>query len=79
FLERNIRKYMPSFLDTFLTPLCTVRLGGLVALLVIQPLGEVLTTALYSGLNFVYEKLGLVGGYILSAGFLPLVSVGLHQ
>lgn len=30
-------------------------------------------------LNFVYEKMGLVGGYILSAGFLPLVSVGLHQ
>ncbi len=79
FLERNIRKYMPSFLDTFLTPLCTVILGGLVALLVIQPLGEVLTTAIYSGLNFVYEKLGIVGGYILSAGFLPLVSVGLHQ
>ncbi len=62
-----------------MTPLCTVILGGLVALLVIQPLGEVLTTAIYSGLNFVYEKLGIVGGYILSAGFLPLVSVGLHQ
>lgn len=25
------------------------------------------------------EKLGVLGGYILSAGFLPLVSVGLHQ
>ncbi|MFX3926917.1 PTS transporter subunit EIIC, partial [Streptococcus suis] len=57
FLERNIRKFMQSFLDTFLTPLCTVILGGLVALLVIQPIGEVLTTAIYSGLNFVYEKL----------------------
>ena len=25
------------------------------------------------------KKLGVVGGYILSAGFLPLVAVGLHQ
>ena len=26
-----------------------------------------------------YKKLGILGGYILAAGFLPLVSVGLHQ
>lgn len=79
YLERGIRKFMPSFLDTFLTPLCTVIIGGLLALLVLQPLGNFLTTGIYSSLNFVYEKLGVLGGYLLSAGFLPLVSVGLHQ
>ena len=26
-----------------------------------------------------YTSLGVVGGYVLSAGFLPIVSVGLHQ
>lgn len=48
-------------------------------LLIIQPVGAWLTTGIFTVLNFVYEKMGLVGGYILSAGFLPLVSVGLHQ
>ena len=33
----------------------------------------------YTHLTFIFEKLGVLGGYILSAGFLPLVSVGLHQ
>ena len=48
-------------------------------MLVIQPVGAWLTTAIFSVLTFIFEKLGVLGGYILSAGFLPLVSVGLHQ
>lgn len=48
-------------------------------IMIIQPVGAWLTTGIFTVLNFVYEKMGLVGGYILSAGFLPLVSVGLHQ
>jgi PTS system sucrose-specific IIC component len=78
-LERKIRKVMPDILQTFFTPLFTVIIGSLVALIVLQPVGAGLTSAIYFILNFVYDKLGVVGGYILSAGFLPLVSVGLHQ
>ena len=70
---------MPDFLDTFLTPLLTVIIGGFLALLIIQPLGELITGSIFTTLNFFYEKLGVLGGYLLSAGFLPLVSVGLHQ
>lgn len=79
YLERGIRKIMPSLLDTFLTPLCTVIIGGLVSIIVIQPLGSVLTTGIFDSLNFIYTQLGILGGYILSTGFLPLVSIGLHQ
>lgn len=79
YLEKGIRKWMPTILDTFFTPLLTVIVGGLVTIIVLQPLGALLTNAIYFILNFVYTYLGAVGGYILSAGFLPLVSVGLHQ
>ncbi len=79
YLEKWIRKIMPTILDTFFTPLLTVIIGSLVALIVLQPVGAFLTTGIFSVLDFVYNKLGVVGGYILSAGFLPLVSVGLHQ
>lgn len=48
-------------------------------MLVIQPLGAFLTEGIFTVVTFVYEKLGAVGRHILSAGFLPLVSVGLHQ
>ncbi len=47
--------------------------------MVIQPLGAGLTKVIFAVLSFAYEKMGVVGGYILSAGFLPLVAVGLHQ
>ena len=79
FMEKNIRKIMPSVLDTFITPLLVLILGAFSLMLVIQPVGAWLTTGIFSVLNFVYEQMGIVGGYILAAGFLPLVSIGLHQ
>lgn len=79
FLEKKIRKVMPSVLDTFLSPLLVLIIGAFSMMLVIQPLGAFLTEGIFTVVTFVYEKLGAVGGYILSAGFLPLVSVGLHQ
>ncbi|MBE6072213.1 MAG: PTS trehalose transporter subunit IIBC [Clostridium butyricum] len=78
-LERQIRKIMPDILQTFFTPLLTVIIGCLVTLLILQPVGAALTTGIFGLLNFIYIKLGVVGGYILSAGFLPLVAIGLHQ
>ncbi|HEX9025735.1 MAG TPA: PTS transporter subunit EIIC [Clostridium sp.] len=78
-LERQIRKFMPDILQTFFTPLLTVIIGGIITLLVLQPIGAGLTVGIFGILNFVYGSLGVVGGYILSAGFLPLVAVGLHQ
>ena len=79
FLEKQIRKIMPNMLDTFFTPLLTVILGGLVTVIVLQPIGAALTSGIFTVLNFLYTDLGALGGYLLSAGFLPLVSVGLHQ
>ncbi len=79
YLEKSIRKFMPTILDTFFTPLLTVIVGGLVTVLVLQPIGTLLTNGIYYLLDFLYADLGVVGGYLLSAGFLPLVAVGLHQ
>ena len=78
-IERNVRKVMPAMLDTFFTPLITLIIGAFIALLIIQPVGTAVTEGIFQILDFVYNKLGIVGGYILAAGFLPLVSVGLHQ
>lgn len=79
FLEKNIRKFMPDVLTTFFTPLLTVIIGGVIMVLLLQPVGAFLTKAIFDGLLFFYEKMGVIGAYLLSALFLPLVSVGLHQ
>ncbi|CAM3079612.1 PTS transporter subunit EIIC [Streptobacillus ratti] len=78
-LERSIRKIMPTMLDTFFTPLFTLLISVFIAILLIQPLGTYITSSIFIILDIVYNKFGIAGGYILSAGFLPLVSVGLHQ
>jgi len=79
FLEKRIRKIMPDLLDTFFTPVCTVIIGGLIAVILIQPIGYLLTTGTFEAINWIYDTLGVVAGYILSALFLPLVAFGLHH
>ena len=78
-LEKKLRKIMPALIDTFITPLLVLLIGAVAIVLVIQPAGAFLSKGIYTVMDFVYSKLGFVGGYILAAGFLPLVSVGLHQ
>ena len=78
-LERKVRKYMPGIIDTFATPLLVVIVGGIAIVAVLQPVGTVLTQGVFAVMEFMYEQMGALGGYVLAAGFLPLVSVGLHQ
>ncbi len=78
-LEKKLRSIIPNMVDTFMTPLITLIFGGIVSLLVIQPLGAGLTNIIFTILDFIYTKMGVLGGAVLSIGFLPLVSVGLHQ
>ncbi len=79
FLEKRLHKVMPSTLDTFFTPLLTVGVGSVVAVIALQPLGAFLTQGIFFVLQFFYDTLGVFGAYLLSSTFLPLVSVGLHQ
>lgn len=79
FLEKKIRRIMPSVLDTFISPLLVLLVGVVALVVVIQPLAALLTKGIFVVMEFAYNKMGAVGGFFLAAGFLPLVSVGLHQ
>ncbi len=78
-LEKRVRKVMPAAIDTFISPLVVLIVGALALALVLQPLSAILTQGIYVAMDFVYVKMGVVGGYILASTFLPLVSLGLHQ
>ena len=78
-LERRLRKIVPTLIDTFVTPLTVLVVVGLLIIAALQPLGTLLTQGVYAVMKFVYEQMGVLGGYLLAAGFLPLVSVGMHQ
>lgn len=79
YIERYVRRFVPETVDMFVTPLLTLLIGGFISVLAFQYLGVLLTDGIYIMTEFVFTKLGIFGGFILSAIQLPLVSMGLHR
>ena len=78
-VERWLRSWVPDTLDMILTPLCSLIITAFLAIFILQPLGAVLTKAIFALADVLLNKLGFIGAYALSALQLPLVSVGLHR
>jgi PTS system sucrose-specific IIC component len=79
-IEKWVRKRVPAWLDLFVVPVVTVLVGAAVCILVIMPIAGLLM----QGINWVLidlalERGGVIGGYLLSSLFLPLVMLGIHQ
>ncbi len=83
YIEKGLKKVVPDVLDLFITPLVTLTLSVLVALVVIQPIGGfisdtiglVVANTVASG-NMVVS---VISGAVSGALFLPLVMTGMHQ
>lgn len=79
-IEKYLRKFIPDSLDLLVTPLLTILIGSFITLAIIMPLsGIIMNSITWFLVDFCLYKLGALGGYILSATFLPIVTVGLHQ
>ncbi|ALX50146.1 glucose PTS transporter subunit IIA [Lentibacillus amyloliquefaciens] len=79
-IEKFIRNHVPDSLDLILTPLITVMVGSLATIVVIQPIAGILMDGItWFLVDGMLEAGGVIGGFILSATFLPLVTVGMHQ
>lgn len=78
-LEKKVRKFIPEVLDLFLTPLLVVLIAGFVALILLQPLGGLISDSIGTAVKAVIGTGGAVTGFILAGTFLPLVMTGLHQ
>lgn len=79
YLERYLRKIIPSSLDLFVTPTLVLLISGFAAIFILQPIGGFLSDAITNGCKLAVEHGGILTGFILSAAFLPLVMTGLHQ
>ena len=79
YIEKFVRKYTPEIVDMFVTPLITIIVGGFLSVLVFQYLGSILTEGLFFVTEFIFNRLWIFGGFILSMVQLPLVSIGLHR
>lgn len=78
-VEKSLRKSLPDALDLMVTPILTIVISGLVAVIVLQPLGGLISDSIGNIVSVVIEKGGAITGAILGGTFLPLVMLGIHQ
>lgn len=79
FLEKRIRKFVPSSLDIIITPTLALLITGVATLFVLQPVGGFISDLITKGLLGILDVGGVVAGLVLAGTFLPLVVTGLHQ
>ena len=78
-LEKRLHRVVPEIFDLFLTPLLTVLLAGTVTVLVVQPLGGVLSDWIGRTATAAVGSGGAVTGFVLGGLWLPMVMLGIHQ
>ena len=78
-LEKTFRKFVPSYLDNLVTPLCSLFIAGFLAFTVIGPFGREAGSLISTGLTWLYDTLGFVGGAIFGTLYAPIVITGMHQ
>ncbi len=78
-LEKRLHRVVPEIFDLFLTPLLTVLLAGAATVLVVQPLGGVLSDWIGRTATAAVGSGGAVTGFVLGGLWLPMVMLGIHQ
>lgn len=78
-LEKNFRKFIPSYLDNLVTPMFSLFIAGFLAFTVIGPFGREAGSLISAGLTWLYDTLGFFGGAIFGTLYAPIVITGMHQ
>lgn len=78
-LEKKVRKFMPSVIDLIATPTIVLLVIGVGSLYIIHPLGVTLTKGISNIVEALIDRGGFLIGAVLSGTFLPLVMTGLHR
>ncbi|MGV3278675.1 PTS transporter subunit EIIC [Rickettsiales bacterium LUAb2] len=79
FVERFLRKYLKGALDLILIPLLTILITGVIAIIILQPIGGYISNGIGQVSMIAIQNGGIFAGFILGGAFLPLVMTGLHQ
>lgn len=79
-IEKKMRSIVPAALDLFLVPFITLMVGGVITAFIVMPVAAgIMQFMTWLLVDIALTKGGVIGGYILSATFLPLVMLGIHQ
>ena len=78
-LEKKLHRIIPEMFDLFLTPLFVVLIAGTLAIVVLQPIGGIISEGIGAAATTAINQGGAFTGFILGGLWLPMVMLGLHQ
>ncbi|HBU8667706.1 PTS transporter subunit EIIC [Klebsiella oxytoca] len=78
-LEKRVRRFVPDIVDVVATPTIVLVVMAAALLLVIMPVAGVISNGILHGLNGLLSTGGIAAGFVLSALFPFLISLGLHH
>ena len=78
-IEKNVRKIVPNMLDILLTPLITVILTGLLALVVVGPFANWIGDGISVFLQYALNNFGIFAGLLFGGLYSAIVISGIHH
>lgn len=78
-VETFLRKITHSSLDNLLTPLLSIFITGLLTFTLVGPLTRSAGNLLTSGVVWLYDTTGFIGGAIFGLFYAPIVITGMHH
>lgn len=78
-IEKWLHKRLSGTADFLLTPLITLLVTGFLTFVIVGPITREISDGLTNGLDWLYNTLGPVGGFIFGLFYSPIVVTGLHQ
>ncbi len=78
-IEKFLHKKIPEMFDLFLTPLITFLTAGFFAIVLIQPIGGLISETIGNLATNAIQSGGAFVGFILAGLWLPMVMFGVHQ
>lgn len=78
-LDKLLAKIIPDVITVVLRPTLSLLFTGLIYFVVIMPITGLLSDGLLSGILFLIERTGVLGGFVLAALAPIMISTGLHH
>ncbi|MDU0348966.1 sucrose-specific PTS transporter subunit IIBC [Actinomyces sp. MRS3W] len=78
-IEKWLHKRLSGTADFLLTPLITMLVTGFLTFVLVGPITRQLSLWITEGLDWTYNTLGPIGGFLFGLVYSPIVVTGLHQ
>lgn len=78
-IEKKLHKVTPSWLDNLTTPLISILVTAFLTFIAVGPLLRETGNLLATGITWLYNTLGFVGGGIFGLAYAPITLTGMHH